>query len=91
LLVLGMGVDMAHGAWPVVMRVLRRFDNGRDKADLPVHDAAFGDHRFRESPNCGGVAAQHGNFEAAFVIEVNVHGRELQLMMLVMGIREALR
>ncbi len=33
--------------------------NGRHETDLAVFDAALGNHRFREFPNCGGFAAQN--------------------------------
>ena len=72
------------------MGMRRRLDHGRDEADLPMGHAALGDDGLRKRPHRGGIAAQDGQLEATVVIQVNVQGRDLQLMMRMMGIRKAL-
>ena len=46
---------------------------------------------FENSRSTRGIAAKHGQFEAIFVIEMNVQGRDLQFMVRVMGVCQPLR
>lgn len=73
------------------MGVRHSVDWDGHETDLAMRDAAFGDDRFRELVHLGGVAAKYCDFEALVVIEMDVHGRELMAMMLVMRVRELLR
>ncbi len=56
-----------------------------------MRDAAFGDDRLRKLAHLGGVAAKHRDFEAAFVIEMDVHCRDLMLVMFVVRTRQPFR
>jgi hypothetical protein len=68
----------------VVVSVCCRLHNDRYKGDLTMGDAAFGDHRLGKVAYQRGLAAEHGNFETAVVIEMNMQSGDLQLVMRVM-------
>ena len=63
----------------------------RDKTHLSVLDVALGDHRLGKFPDRGGAAAQDGDFEAIVVVEMNMHRRDLKIVMIVMCVRQSLR
>ena len=68
------------------MRMGFSFDRDRHKAHLAVFDAALGDHGFRKLPHNRGFAAKHGHFKAILMIEMNVHRRDLEVVVCVMRI-----
>ncbi|MGY4628433.1 hypothetical protein ACVWY3_006189 [Bradyrhizobium sp. USDA 4486] len=64
-----------------VLPHFRRFPLARrDHHHAAVAHAAFGDDVVGEMPDFGGVAAQRGHLHAIVVIEMDVQGREREVM-----------
>ncbi len=82
-----MGVDVIRRRSVAVM-VGFGLDRGRDETDLAVGDPAFGNYGAGESPHCAGIATQHREFQAVFMIQMDMQGRDLQLVMGVMRVRQ---
>src|SRR5262245_4599772 len=79
-----MSVKMLGCEQSAGVSVCGRLDDDRDERHLAMGDAALGDHRLGKFPYRRGVATQHGDFETALMIEMNMQGRNLQLVMCVM-------
>jgi hypothetical protein len=73
------------------MRVLLLLDFDRHHDDSAVTHAALRDNALGEMSNFVGSAAQQGHLHAAFMIEMDVHGGERQIVMLVERTRQAFR
>ena len=85
-----MGMRVRAPARRPAVSVRRRVDRHGNETDLTVRDAAFGDDRFRKLAHRGGVAPKHRDFEAAVVIEMDVHRRDLMTVMVVVRIGQPL-
>jgi hypothetical protein len=54
-----------------------------------VTDAAFGHDMIGEMPDLGFCAAQHSHFKAGIVIEMNMQGRDGEIVAMVLGARQS--
>jgi len=63
-----------------LVRVRRCPEHDRHKGNLAMGDAVLGDHRLSKFSYRGGIAAQHGDFETALMVEMNMQRRDLQLV-----------
>jgi hypothetical protein len=72
------------------MLVRRRVNGDRNEADVTVGDAAFGDDRLGEFSDLGGISPKHGDFQATFMIEMDVHRGDLQVVMGMVRVGQAL-
>jgi len=84
---MGMGMRMRLAA-AVNMRF--RFERNRNEDEPAVANAALGDDMLGEMANVGGRASQHGDLKTGMMIEMDVHGCERQVMMIVLGRRQPL-
>jgi len=73
------------------MFVRRRIDRDGHEAHLAVGDAPLGDNRLREFADLFSFAAKHGDLKAARMVEMDVHRRDLVVVMLVIRIGQPLR
>ena len=73
------------------MRMRGGFDGDGDKSHLTVFDAALGDHSLRELSRRRGFAAQDGDFQTILMVEMNVHRRDMKLVVRVMFLRQSRR
>jgi hypothetical protein len=71
--------------------VRRRIDRDGHEADVTVSHAAFGDDSLCKVADLGSVAPKHRDFEARVMIEMDVHRRDLMVMMVVVRIRQPFR
>ena len=62
----------------------------RSETHLAVGNAALGDHGLRKLSDDLCVAAQHRHFKTALGIEVNMHRRDLQIVVGMVRVGEAL-
>lgn len=69
-----------------VMDVRHGLHHNGNEIDLAVRNPALSHHSLGKLTYHRGVAAKHGQFKAVFMIEMNMHGRDLQIVMCVMGI-----
>ena len=74
-----------------VMRVRVGLDHNGDKVDLAMRHPALSDHGLGKFAHSRGVAAKHRQLKTALMIEMNMHGRDLQFMVRMMGICQPLR
>jgi hypothetical protein len=74
-----------------VTRVRLGLDHNGNKADLPVRNPALSDHGLGKFAHRRGVAAKHRQLKTVLMIEMNMHGRDLQLMVRMMGVCQPLR
>jgi hypothetical protein len=72
-------------------RVGRRVDRNGHETELTVSHAPFGDDSLCKVADLGGVAAKHRDLEARIMVEMDVHCRDLMVMMLVVRIRQPFR
>jgi hypothetical protein len=74
-----------------VMRMRLGLDHNRDKVDLAVRNPALSDHGLGKFAHRRGVAPKHRQLKTALMIEMNMHGRDLQLMVRMMSVSQPLR
>jgi hypothetical protein len=65
-------------------------DLGRNKMELAVTHAALVCGLVRERSQLGGRAAQDGNLQAGIVVEMDMHRRHLQIVMVMLRFGELL-
>jgi len=73
----------------VRVRLVRHRDG--DETRLAVFDVALGDHRFGKLPDPRSLPAQHRDFETIVVVEMNMHRRDLKIVMIVVRVGQPLR
>lgn len=61
----------------------------RDDMDLTVVDAGLGGDHIGAAQNCGNRTTQDGDFEAGFMVEMNMHRRMGQFVMMVLDFNKA--
>jgi hypothetical protein len=74
-----------------VMRMRLGLDHDRDKVDLAVSNPALSDHGLGKFAHRGSVAAKHRQLKTALMVEMNMHGRDLQPVVRVMSVCQPLR
>ena len=73
------------------MRVCLGLDHNGNKADLPVRNPALSDHGLGKFAHRRGVAAKHRQLKTVLMIEMDMHGRDLQFMVRMMSVCQPLR
>jgi hypothetical protein len=81
---------IVSGAVDVMSVRLRRHHNGNE-IDLAVRDPALRDYGLRKFAYDRCVAAKHSQLETVLVIEMNMQGCDLQVMVRVMRVCQPLR
>src|SRR5579871_1281842 len=76
--ILWMGVRVRVRAAP--MRVRGGVDRDRNETHRSISDAALGDHAVGKLLDGRHLTAQHRDLQTAVVIEVNVQGRDLEVV-----------
>ena len=79
-----MRVKVVPGIGIVAMPVRPGFQRDRNKTHLTVRHAALGDDAISEIPHRPGLSPEHGHLETVLMIEMHMHGRNMEVMMIVM-------
>ena len=74
-----------------VMRMRLGLDHNRDKVDLAVRNPTLSDDGLGKFAHRRSVAAKHRQLKTTLMIEMNMHGRDLQLILRVMSVCQPLR
>ena len=83
-LLLWMRMKVVSGVGVVAMPVRLSIQCNRDETHLTVRDAALCDDAIGEISHRPGLSSQHRHLETVLVIEMHMHGRHMEVMMLVM-------
>jgi hypothetical protein len=71
----------------LVVAVCVGLDHHGNKAHLAVRYPALSDHGLGKFAYRSGIAAKHRQLKAALMIEMNMHGRNLQFVVRMMAVR----
>ena len=79
-----MRVKMLAGGSVVAMSMRLGFQRDRNEAHLPVRDAALGNDALGEVSHRLGLPMQNRHLETIFMVEMHMHGRNMEMMVIVM-------
>ena len=77
-------MKVVSGIGFVAMPVRLGFQRNRNETHLTVRDAALCDNAIGEVSHRPGLSAKHGNLETVLMVEMHMHGRNMEVMMIVM-------
>jgi len=81
---------MLMGVCIAPMGVRLRLQRDGHKTHLAVLHAAFGDNSLGKFPHSRRLSPQHGHLKTVFMIEVNMHRRDVEVVMIVMRVGKPL-
>ena len=77
-------MKVVSGIGVFAVRVRLGFQRDRDETHLTVRDAALRDDAIGEISHRPGLSSQHCHLETVLMIEMDMHRRHMEVMMLVM-------
>ena len=78
-------MKVVSGIGVVAVPVCLGFQRNRNETHLTVCDAAFCDDAIGEVSHHSGLSAKHGDLETVLMVEMHMHGRNVEVMVIVMG------
>ena len=77
-------MKVVSGIGLTAMRVRLCFLRDRDETHLTVRDAALCDDAIGEISHRPGLSSQHRHFETVLMVEMHMHRRNMEMMVIVM-------